>query len=212
MTASIVIFNFYPVTAIMIIILAFLNDLPILAIAYDRTKVDDKPVRWKMKEVMGISTVLGILGVIASFGIFYIAERYLHLSAQVVQSFIFLKLAVAGHLTIFITRTEARFWQKPYPSPILFWAAISTKVLATFFAVYGWFIAPIGWRYALLIWIYALAWFVINDSIKIWAYKLLRRDKIAGHLSPEAGHLKEPSPKSLSLFNFTLLSLLVGVV
>jgi H+-transporting ATPase len=179
MTASIVIFNFYPVTAIMIIILAFLNDLPILAIAYDRTRVDDKPVRWNMKEVLGISTVLGILGVIASFGIFYIAERYLRLSAQVVQSFIFLKLAVAGHLTIFLTRTETRFWRKPYPAPILFWAALLTKLVATFFAVYGWFIAPIGWRYAFLVWVYALAWFVINDAVKIWAYKMLRKDKIA---------------------------------
>jgi H+-transporting ATPase len=178
MTASIVIFNFYPVTAIMIIILAFLNDLPILAIAYDRTRVDDKPVRWNMKEVLGISTVLGILGVVASFGIFYIAERYLRLSPHVVQSFIFLKLAVAGHLTIFLTRTETRFWRRPYPSPILFWAAVSTKVVATLFAVYGWFIASIGWRYAVLVWVYALAWFVINDFVKIWAYKLLRRDKI----------------------------------
>jgi H+-transporting ATPase len=173
MTASIVIFNFYPVTAIMIIILAFLNDLPILAIAYDYTKVDDKPVRWKMREVMGISTVLGIMGVIASFGIFYIAEQYMHLPPDVVRSFIFLKLAVAGHLTIFVTRTEKHFWQKPYPSPLLFWAALITKIFGTLFAVYGWFIAPIGWSYALLIWGYALVWFVINDFIKVYFYKVL---------------------------------------
>jgi H+-transporting ATPase len=178
MTASIVIFNFYPVTAIMIIILAFLNDLPILAIAYDRTKVDDKPVRWNMKEVMGVSTVLGVLGVIASFGIFYIAREYIRLSPDIVQSFIFLKLAVAGHLTIFLTRTENRFWQKPYPSPLLFWAALITKAVATLFAVYGWFVASIGWQYASLVWVYALAWFVINDFVKVWTYKLLRREKI----------------------------------
>lgn len=178
MTASIVIFNFYPVTAIMIIILAFLNDLPILAIAYDRTKVDDEPVRWNMGEVMSISTMLGILGVIASFGIFYIAEEYMRLSAPVVQSFIFLKLAVAGHLTIFITRTEDRFWRKPHPAPILLWAAILTKILATLFVVYGWFVAPIGWKYALLVWVYAIAWAVVNDFVKVWAYKLLRKDNI----------------------------------
>jgi H+-transporting ATPase len=173
MTASIVIFNFYPVTAIMIIILAFLNDLPILAIAYDNTKADDKPVRWNMREVMGISTVLGIMGVIASFGIFYIAEKYMRLPPDVVQSFIFLKLAVAGHLTIFVTRTEKHFWQKPFPAPLLFWAALTTKIVGTLFAVYGWFIAPIGWSYALLIWGYALVWFVINDFIKVYAYKVL---------------------------------------
>ena len=178
MTASIVIFNFYPVTAIMIIILAFLNDLPILAIAYDRTRVDAKPVKWNMGEVMSISTVLGILGVISSFGIFYIAEEYMHFSEPVVQSFIFLKLAVAGHLTIFITRTEDRFWRRPHPAPVLLWAAVLTKVLATLFVVYGWFVAPIGWKYALLVWGYAIAWFVINDFVKIWTYRLLRKDKV----------------------------------
>jgi H+-transporting ATPase len=162
----------------MIIILAFLNDLPILAIAYDRTKVDDKPVRWNMREVLVVATVLGVLGVIASFGIFYIAERYMRLPPDVVRSFIFLKLAVAGHLTIFVTRTEGHFWRKPYPSPLLFWAALSTKVLATLFTVYGWFVSPIGWRYAFLIWGYALAWFVVNDFFKIWTYRILRKEKV----------------------------------
>ncbi len=178
MTAAIIIFNFYPVTAIMIIILAFLNDLPILAIAYDRTRVDDKPVRWNMREVLFVATVLGVLGVISSFGIFYIAERYMRLPADVVRSFIFLKLAVAGHLTIFITRTEDHFWRKPYPSPLLFWAALSTKVAATLFAVYGLFISPIGWRYAFLVWGYALAWFVANDFFKLWTYQILRKEKV----------------------------------
>lgn len=177
MTASIVIFNFYPVTAIMIIILAFLNDIPILAIAYDNTKTDDKPVRWDMAEVLILSTVLGVLGVISSFGIFYIAELYMKLEATVVQSFIFLKLAVAGHLTIFVTRTEGRFWRRPYPAPLLFWATVVTKVAATLFAVYGWFIAPIGWKYAGVVWGYALAWFVVNDNIKVWVIKLLRKQR-----------------------------------
>jgi H+-transporting ATPase len=175
MTASIVVFNFYPVTAIMIIILAFLNDIPILAIAYDHTKIDDHPVKWNMVETLTISTVLGVLGVIASFGIFYIAEEYMHLPPATVQTFIFLKLAVAGHLTIFLTRTENRFWRKPYPASILFWAAIVTKAVATLFAVYGWFVAPIGWRNAILVWGYALLWFVINDFIKVWTYGQLRK-------------------------------------
>lgn len=178
MTASILIFKFYPVTAIMIIILAFLNDIPILAIAFDNTKVDDRPISWNMAEVLTFATGLGILGVISSFGIFYIAEAYMKLPADMVQSFIFLKLAIAGHLTIFVTRTERRFWQAPYPAPLLFWAAILTKVAATLFAVYGWFITPIGWLHALLVWGYALAWFVVNDFAKIWIYRFLHKERI----------------------------------
>jgi len=68
-----------------------------------------------------------------------------------------------------------------------FWAALLTKAVATLFAVFGWFVAPIGWRYALLVWVYALAWFVINDSVKIWAYKILRRDKIIAYSRDSRG-------------------------
>jgi H+-transporting ATPase len=179
MTASILIFNFYPVTAIMIIILAFLNDIPILAIAFDNTKANARPIRWEMPEILSVATVLGVLGVMASFGIFYLAQVFLHLSAPAVQSFVFLKLAVAGHLTIFVTRTEGPFWRRPYPAPLLLGSALATKLLATLFAVYGWFVAPIGWENALLVWVYALVWFVVNDSIKIWVYRFLHRAKAA---------------------------------
>ena len=178
MTASILIFNFYPVTAIMIILLAFLNDMPIIAIAYDNTKIDQEPVRWDMHEVITVSTILGLLGVIASFGIFYIAKEYFHLSTAAIQSFVFLKLAVAGHLTIFLTRTETNFWKKPYPSSALLWTAVVTKVAATLFAVYGWFIGAIGWENALIIWGYAIGWAIVNDFVKIITYKWLKRQRV----------------------------------
>ena len=171
MTLSILVFNFYPVTAAMIVLLALLNDGPILAIAYDRVHYSDQPERWNMPLVLGIPSVLGLLGVIASFGIFYLAEHVFHLSREVVQTFIFLKLAVAGHLTIFLTRTRGPFWSTR-PAPILLWAAISTKVLATLAEVYGLFMAPIEWRWALLVWGYALAWFVVNDAVKLVAYRI----------------------------------------
>jgi H+-transporting ATPase len=58
-----VVFNFYPVTAIMIIILALLNDIPSMTITYDNTKVDKKPVRWNFKEIFVMSSWLGFAGV-----------------------------------------------------------------------------------------------------------------------------------------------------
>jgi len=171
MTLSILIFNFYPVTAAMLVLLALLNDGPILAIAYDRVRYANHPEAWNMPMVMGISSVLGLAGVVASFGLFYIAERIFHLDRGVIQTFMFLKLAVAGHLTIFLTRTRGPFWSIR-PAPILLWSAIVTKVLATLAAVYGLFMARISWEWALLIWGYALVWFVINDLIKLGAYRI----------------------------------------
>jgi H+-transporting ATPase len=171
MTLSILIFNFYPVTAVMIVLLALLNDGPILAIAYDRVRYSKEPEAWNMPVVLGIATILGLAGVIASFGLFYLAERVFHLGPAVVQTFMFLKLAVAGHLTIFITRTRGPFWSSR-PSAALLWAAVGTKVLATLAAAFGWFMVPIGWKWSGLIWGYALAWFLVNDRVKLAAYRI----------------------------------------
>ena len=118
MTLAILVFNFYPVTAVMIVLLALLNDGAILAIAYDRARYSDKPEVWNMSLVLGVASVLGFVGLIASFGIFYLAEEVFHLSRDMTQTLMYLKLSVAGHLTIFITRTRGHFWSYR-PAPIL---------------------------------------------------------------------------------------------
>ena len=174
MTFSIVVFSFYPITALMIILLALLNDIPILAIAYDNTSVDVKPVRWNMPEMLTISSVLGIAGVIASFLLFFLLKEN-DFSDDMIRSMLFLKLIVAGHSTLYITRAHGWFWQRPWPAPLLFGATFGTEILGTLIAVYGFLITPIGWEYALWMWAYALAWFVFNDVVKIWAYRLLRQ-------------------------------------
>jgi len=173
MTFSIVVFSFYPITALMIILLALLNDIPILAIAYDNTSVDVKPVRWNMPEMLTVSSVLGIAGVIASFLLFFLLKEN-GFSDDVIRSMLFLKLIVAGHSTLYITRTQGWFWQRPWPAPLLFGATFGTEIFGTLIAVYGFLITPIGWKYALWMWAYALAWFVFNDVVKMWTYRLLR--------------------------------------
>jgi H+-transporting ATPase len=172
MTLSILVFNFYPVTAVMIVLLALLNDGAILSIAYDHVRYSDRPERWDMHTVLGLATVLGILGVFASFGLFYIGERVLHLQRDVIQTLMYLKLSVAGHLTIFITRTRGPFWSFR-PARLLLGAVMGTQLVATLIAVFGVFMTPIGWRMALLVWGYALAWFLVNDRIKIAALRFL---------------------------------------
>ncbi len=172
MTLSIVVFNFYPVTAVMIVLLAILNDVPIMTIAYDNVRVVAHPMRWRMRRVITMSTALGIMGVIASFAVFWIAVRYLRLPRPTVQTIIFLKLLVAGHMTIYLTRNMGWFWQRPFPSWKLIAAAETTQVFGTLAAVYGWLMPPIGWTYALLIWAYAIFWFFVNNAVKIAVLRL----------------------------------------
>jgi H+-transporting ATPase len=141
-------------------------------------------VRWDMPMTLAISVMLGTLGVIASFVLFWIAERYFRLDRATIQTVIFLKLLVAGHLTIYLTRNKGAIWRRPWPSWRLFAATETTQLIGTLAAVYGWFVTPIGWQLAALVWGYALVWFLINSGFKIAAYELLnhRGPRQAAHL------------------------------
>jgi H+-transporting ATPase len=172
MTLAILVFNFYPVTAVMIVMLALLNDGAILSIAYDNVRFKDHPEAWNMRMVLGIATVLGVIGVVASFGLFYLGERVFHIDRQHIQTLMYLKLSLAGHLTIFITRTRGPFWSIR-PARILWLAVLGTQILATLIAVYGFLMTPIGWSWAFFVWGYALAWFLLNDCVKLLAYRFL---------------------------------------
>jgi H+-transporting ATPase len=165
---AMVFFNFYPITAIMIILLALFNDVPIMAIAVDNTRIDPSPVKWDMRRVLTISTVLGLTGVAGSFLMLIIAKDWLKLSIPEIQTFVFLKMAVAGHLTLFVTRTTSAFFQRPYPAPLLLWSAVITKLLATLFVVYPFgLIVPIHWTAVGVIWAYCVVWLFMGDFAKL---------------------------------------------
>lgn len=176
MVSAILIYNFYPITAVMIILLALLNDLPILTIARDNTWLPPKPVRWDMFKVLSVATVLGVIGVVETFFVLIIAKNYLHVSLGELQTIIFLKLAVAGHLTLFVARTRQSFFTQPFPNPLLLFAIIGTQIVAALIAGFGWFVTPISWEYIELIWGYCLFWVFIEDGLKLWVYRRLEQN------------------------------------
>ena len=124
-----------------------------------------------MPMVLGVATVLGLIGPVAAFGLFFLGERVYHLDRAHIQTLMYLMLSVAGHLTIFLTRTRGPFWTIR-PARILWVAVVGTQILATLIAVYGVFMTPLGWGWALFVWGYALAWFVVNDRVKLLAYRV----------------------------------------
>jgi len=99
----------------------------------------------------------------------------------------YLKLSVAGHLTIFLTRTRGPFWSIR-PAKILWIAVLGTQIVATLIAVYGVFMTPLGWGWAGFVWAYAIGWFLINDRVKLLAYRIF---------DPEnAKAVRQPKPEA----------------
>jgi H+-transporting ATPase len=172
--------------------LALLNDGAILSIAYDNVIYRNKPEVWDMRTVLGIATVLGLVGPLAAFGLFYLADRVLHVERPQLQTMMYLLLSVAGHLTIFQTRTRGPFWSIK-PARILLLAVVGTQVAATLICVFGFLVTPLWWGWVALVWVYALSWFLVTDRVKLIAYWAL--DRIAAKSAPNVRPGAAPEAK-----------------
>lgn len=164
-------FDRYPLSPVMIIILALLDDIPIMTIAYDNASVDRRPVRWHMKHTLVTSTVLGGLSVVQTFVLLLLAGDILHLGLHQLQSIIFLQLVVGGHLMLFLTRSHRSFWSKPHPSRQLFLAIVATQILAVIMVGFGLLVYSLPWPLIGLVWGYNLVWMLPLDLAKMTTYK-----------------------------------------
>jgi H+-transporting ATPase len=171
--AAMLCYNVFPLTAMMIIILALLDDIPIMTIAYDNTYLSPTPVRWEMNRVLTVSTVLGFLATIESFLLFFLGRNVLHLALPQLQTLLFLRLAAGGHLLLFVTRTKDEFWQPPYPSWQLFTAIVSTQIVAVLMCGFGWLVPPLPWDLIGYVWVYIIVWMIIQDISKLGLHALV---------------------------------------
>ncbi len=170
---AMVVFNFYPITTVMIILLALLNDLPIMTIAYDNTWLDPQPVKWNMRRVITVATVLGLIGVAETFGLLLIGKLLLKMDGPPLQSLVYLKLAVAGHMTLFVVRSRKSFVTKPYPATILLVAIFLTQTVAALIVGFGFLMAKIPWELIAFVWGYCIVWAFIEDWAKLHVYRHL---------------------------------------
>ncbi|MBS0654744.1 MAG: hypothetical protein JSR46_03120, partial [Verrucomicrobia bacterium] len=176
--------------------LALLNDIPIMTIAYDRTNLPSTPVRWDMHRVITMALVLGGIGLIETFLLLVLADSVFQLPFAQLQSIIFLKLSLAGHVTLFIVRARKWFWQKPYPAPILLTAILGTQAIAALIVGFGFLVTPIPWSYVGIIWLYCLLWMFVEDGAKVlvdshMAHAVERHQKfirVAKGLTPVKSH------------------------
>ncbi len=174
--ASIALFQFQPLTAIMIVALALLDDIPIMTIAYDNVPVAPLPVRWDMHRIFVFASLMGLLSVAETFGFLLIGMRWtlddqlqamISLDPDQLQTLIFLQLAVGGHLLLFSVRTKHPLFAPPYPSGRLFWAIAATQVVAVLLCLYGVGVAVIPGAAIVGVWLYCLLWLIVIDAVKL---------------------------------------------
>ncbi|MBJ7900876.1 MAG: plasma-membrane proton-efflux P-type ATPase [Cyanobacteria bacterium RI_101] len=171
-TLAIFVYGTYPVTVIMLVLLALINDGSMVTIAYDNTTIPKTPQRWNMPYILSLATVIGLVGVIETFLLYYYTEIYLRLPHEQVQTLIYLHLAVGGMMTIYVTRVQGPFWSIP-PAPKMLMATGASVAISTVMACFGILMTGVGPMWTLASWGYAFLWFLIFDWVKLWLYRLL---------------------------------------
>ncbi len=176
-------FGFSPLTPVMIILLALLDDIPIMTIAYDNTPSPKQPVRWQMQRLLFVSGFMGAMAVAQTFGLLLIGMEWLSnpqwqswitLTRDQLQTAVFLQIVAGGHLLLFVMRARCSFFQPPWPARPLFLAVVGTQIFAVLMCGFGWFVTALPWTVIGLIWLYLLGWMLILDWIKLSLYGRLR--------------------------------------
>ena len=186
-------------TPVMIILLALLDDIPVMLIAFDNARISPRPSKWDIHRVLVISSILAILCIAESLGLLRLLHHRLDEPINEIQTAMFMQLVIAGHLLLFSTRSRGFFWQKPLPEWKFFIAIMGTQILAAVMATQGWLITPIPWARVGFIWIYNLVWLILLDLVKVGLYKWFDKREVRQtswqgwlkkELSPFAGRHK----------------------
>ena len=186
--ASIVLFDFQPLTGVMIVALALLDDIPIMTIAYDNAPVAPRPLRWDMHRIFIFASLMGLFSIAESFGLLLIGMRWvlddqlqsiIPLDPAQLATLVFLQLAIGGHLLLFSVRTKHSFFLPPYPSGRLFWAIAATQVVAVLLCLFGVGVEALPGAAIVGLWLYCLIWLLVLDVVKIIYWRAVRRRDLA---------------------------------
>jgi H+-transporting ATPase len=160
-----ILYGTYPITPVQLILLAFLNDVPIISLAFNRVKITEKPSRVNVQERFILSSLFGLTGIVNSILLFFIMTYWLHLPGGMITTIFFLKLTVSGHMLIYVSHTAER-WYKFLPSREVIIATIGTQLIATYLAVSGTFMDRIPLSFAVMVWIWTLSWMQVSEMMK----------------------------------------------
>lgn len=164
--------GFYPLVPLQIILLAFLNDIPIISLAVDRVKISTKPSEINTKKRLKLSLLFGSIGVLNSLILFFLMMNVWHLALPVIQTIFFLKLTVSGHMLIYVAHTKER-WFKFLPSKQVIITTLMTQIIATALALTGFLMpAKISWSSVVFVWLWAFVWMQISELMKDVQIKL----------------------------------------
>jgi H+-transporting ATPase len=180
LTLSIVIFaSGCAVDSLLVIILALLNDISMIPVAYDNAKATTKPQMPDAGKLVLQSVFYGLLHTGAAllfiFTLNHAGELGVVLEDQCnaeTRGFIWFYLVLVTELTIFSVRAPSHFWRS-MPSPLLMLSVLGTCIGGALIAVYASDLSAVSMGWIVL---YNLVVFVFVDLLKVQFRKIIHED------------------------------------
>ncbi|KAJ3175448.1 hypothetical protein HK101_010658 [Irineochytrium annulatum] len=183
---SIIAFNFSLPTRL-IILIAVLNDAATLVISVDNAKISMRPDKWRLGQLMFLSTLLGLLLMVISFAHFFVAWKVYGFQPNgdepsILGTIMYLQISSCPHFVIFSTRVPTWFWTSA-PSLLFIIAVGGTQVFAMFMSIYGVSVfqaVAIGWPWGIAVLAISTVMFMLLDVVKVlvikyWSFDLTAR-------------------------------------
>jgi len=192
--------SYFSLPVIFLMIITLINDGTLISIGYDHAVPSKFPERWVLPIIFMVAISLGAIACLSSLILLYFALTSWepnHLFQQwnigglqygQVVNIIFLKVAVTDILTLFSSRTAHQFFFQRKPHPILFICAVFALCLSTTLSLVwpcgnlsGVPVCGLGYhenrqKIALWVWLYCIIVFIIQDAVKVGAWKIIRRN------------------------------------
>ena len=153
----------------MIVMIACFNDGAILSIAYDNVHSGTSPESWNMRSYRHFHR-LGVIGSWLAFGLFYMGNVFSSGSRPHSNPHVFETL-YCRTLEIFLTRTRGPSGRFALRNPVDSggWHTGGRDPHRGLWV----FMTPLGLKWAGFVWAYALTWALVNDRVKLLAYRIL---------------------------------------
>ena len=166
-TIIFIVYGFIPITAFLLILLTFTNDIVNLSISTDNVGFSKNPDFWDMKYILPQAVMLGGLLTIQALLLVPVGLGVFGLSVPGLATAAFLMLNISDKVTVFNVRE--RGWAfRSMPSTALLVASLGGVLAGIVLAYYGIFMDRISLPVILWIVAMALAFFVIADILKVW--------------------------------------------
>eukprot|EP00762_Andalucia_godoyi_P004386 ANDGO_08214.mRNA.1 Plasma membrane ATPase 1 len=164
--------------AIIIVLMALLNDFTIMTISADKVIPSAQPDGWNIPQILAVACGMGFTTVtvcIISYISFDLEWFISKPDEKELKAIIYLQIALMNQMTVFIARTHKNFLSRR-PGYALLTAVLTQMVVTTFFAVLWPFESGMkgcSVRAAALVWFFSLSALLLQDAVKLMIYEIM---------------------------------------